>query len=201
MHFGGNEYARGCGSRSPFALWRALLVPLAHHHRYAARELSPVRVQAATPAGGEPGEEPRLGFTGPVTGALPLSRHAVARLLQLDVLDQVAPKRRPAGLLNVEEHHHIIPPDVKVNVPVQVALREVKFGRDFGGKVLVRLRLAVNQLKARGVALERPLVVTCEAAGVTVRRAHVLVTDHEEEHRRNGDEDESAELLLHGGNC
>lgn len=132
------------GHTSPFALWGALLVPLVHHYRHAARELGPVRVQPATPARGEAGEEPGLGFTGPVAGAFPLAGHAVARLLQLDVLDQVPPKRRPAGLLNVEEHHHVVSSDVEVDVPVQVPLREVKFGCDFGGSVVVRLRLGVN---------------------------------------------------------
>lgn len=144
-----SDYTCPAGDTSPFALRGALLVPLVHHYGNTARELGPVRVQAATPARGEAREEPRLGFTWPVTGAFPLAGHAVARLLQLDILDQVAPKRRPAGLLNMEEHHHIISSDVEVDVPVQVPLREVKFGRDFGGKVLVRLRLGVKQLKPR----------------------------------------------------
>lgn len=129
---------------SPLALRGTLLVPLVHHHRHAARQLGPVRVQAATPSRGEPREEPRLGFPGPVTGALPLAGQAVARLLQLDVLDQVPPERRPARLLDVQEHHHVVPSDVEVDVPVQVPLREVEFGGDFGGKVLVHLRLGVK---------------------------------------------------------
>lgn len=132
---------------SPFALLCALLVPLVHHYRYTAGELGPVRMQPATPSRGEPGEEPRLCFPGPVTGAFPLAGHAIARLLQLDVFNQVAPKCRPAGLLNVEKHHHIISSDAELCVPVQVPLREVKFGCDLGREVLIRLRLCVNYLK------------------------------------------------------
>lgn len=132
------------GHTSPFALRGALLVPLVHHDGHAARELGPVGVQPAAPARGEAREEPRLGFPGPVAGALPLAGHAVARLLQLDVLDQVASERRAARLLDVEEHHHVVPADVEVDMPVQVPLREVEFGRDLGGNVVVRLRLGVN---------------------------------------------------------
>lgn len=101
-------------------------------------------MQAAAPAGGEAREEPRLGSAGPVTGALPLARHAVARLLQLDVLHQVPTECRPTCLLDVEEHHHVVFSDVEVDVPVQVALREVKSRRDFGGDVVVRLGFIVN---------------------------------------------------------
>lgn len=156
-------------------------------------------MQPAAPARGEPREEPRFGFPGPVTGAFPLAGQAVAGLLQLDVFDQVPPKRGPAGLLYVQEHHYIVPADVEVDAPVQVPFREVESGCDFRGEILVRLRLRINQLQPRRVALEEPLLVTSEVAGVAVRRAHILIADHEEEHCRNGDEDESIELLLHGG--
>lgn len=166
------------GHHSPFALLRSLLVPLVHHYRHAVSELGPVGVQPATPARGEPGEEPRLGFTGPVTGALPLAGQAVARLLQLDVFDQVPSKSGPTCLLYVQEHHHVVSSDVEVDVPVEVPLREVEFGRDFGGQVLVQLRLRVKRVVPRGVALEKPLLLTCEVAGVAVRRAHILVADH-----------------------
>lgn len=120
---------------------RVLLVPLVHHPGHAVREFGPVRVQAAAPARGEPGEEPRLGFAGPVAGALPLAGHAVAGLLQLDVFDQVPAEGGAAGLLDVQEHHHVVPADVEADPPVQVPLREVEFGGDFGREVLVGLRL------------------------------------------------------------
>ncbi len=49
------------GGALPLALWR---LPFVHYHRHAVGQFRPVRVQTATPARGEPREEPGLLLTG-----------------------------------------------------------------------------------------------------------------------------------------
>lgn len=110
-------------SGSPAPLLR---LPVAHEGRHAAGELSPVRVQPAAPAGGEPGEQPGVPFARPVTGTLLLARMALARPLQLDVADKVTAERGPPGFLNVEEHYNIIPLDVEIYSAIKVFGGEIK---------------------------------------------------------------------------
>ncbi len=109
-----------------------LRLSVAHEGRHAAGELSPVRVQPAAPAGGEPGEQPGVPFARPVTGTLLLARMALARPLQLDVADKVTAERGPPGFLNVEEHYNIIPLDVEIYSAIKVVV---------GGEIKARQRI------------------------------------------------------------
>lgn len=128
------------GSYLPPVQWRIFLLLFIHHSRDTVRELGPVRVQTATPARGKAREEPRLRFPGSVTRAFLLAGAAVARAFQVDVPHQVSPERRSSGLLDVEEHDHVVPLDVEIHVALEVVAREVEFGLESKRSVLVRIR-------------------------------------------------------------
>jgi len=103
-----------------------LRLTVAHVRRHAVSELRPVRVETTGPAGGEAREQPGVPFARPVASTLLLARMALARPLQLDVADQVTPKRGPPCFLNVEEHYNIFPLDIEINSAIKVFGGEIK---------------------------------------------------------------------------
>lgn len=167
------------GQTLPFIPLGLLLI---HYDRHAVRKLGPVGVQSAAPAGGEPGEEPRLLLPGPVACALLLSLSAVARLLQANIPHQVSAESGAPGLLDVQEHDHVVPSDVELHVPVEVPRAEVEFGRRSRGAVVLQVLVSVEivgVLVRTGKEAHPPkslpgLKVARIAAGGT----YVLVTDH-----------------------
>lgn len=166
------------GSALPLALWR---LPFVHYHRHAVGQFRPVRVQTATPARGEPREEPGLLLTGPVARAFLLSRFAVARLLQANIPDQVPAKGGPACLLNVQKHNHIISLDVEIDVACQIALREVEFGRTFRWAVFLRV-IGGRVWSGRGTDPNE--FVSCpKMASLAACRTNILVPNHD---KKNG---------------
>lgn len=148
-----------------------------HDSRDTVHELRPVRVQPATPARGEAREEPRLRFTGSVTRAFLLAGAAVARSLQVDVPHQVPPKRRSSGLLDVEEHDHVVPLDVEIHVAFEVLAREVEFRRESKRSVLVRIRRL--SLGVCWIFGERKTLSITKPTGRAARRTDVLIADHD----------------------
>lgn len=172
-----------CPPSSPQVLALALL--LVEHAGHAVGELGPVRVQAAAPAGGEAREEPRLLPVGSVARTLLLARSAVARHLQPHVLNQVPTERCPAGLLDVQEHYHVLAFDLEVHGPLQVPDREVVFldivGVRSGEDVpLVFLR----EIPVRGAETDHP-------------GSHVLIKNQHKTHRPDDDQQEFAAPLDH----
>ncbi len=161
----------------PPVQWRVFLLLFIHHSRDAVRELGPVRVQTATPSRGEAREEPRLRFTGPVTRAFLLSGAAVARSLQVDVAHQVPPERRSPGLLDVEEHDHVVPLDVEIHVAIEVLAREVEFRRESERSVLVRIRRL--SLDVRWIFGERKTLSVTKPTRRAPRWTDVLIADHD----------------------
>lgn len=151
---------------------RVFLLLFIHHRRDTARELGPVRVQTAAPARGKAREEPRLRSTGPVARALLLSGAAVARALQADVAHQVSAERGSSGLLDVQEHDHVVALDVEIHVALEVLAREV----EFGPQPVRRLSLDVC-----GVSGERQTLSVPKPTGRAARRADVLIADHDKQ--------------------
>lgn len=76
-------------------------LPRIHPRWDAACQLGPVSVEAAAPAGGEPGEEPRFFLARTVAGAFLLASVALARPLQLDVPHQMSAECGAACLLDM----------------------------------------------------------------------------------------------------
>jgi len=172
------------GGALPLALWR---LPFVHNHRHAVGQFSPVCVQTATPARGEPWEEPGLLLTGPVARAFLLSRFTVARLLQANIPDQVPAKGGSSCLLNVQKHHHIISPDVEIDIACQIALCEVEFERTFRWAVFLRVQLPVQVIDSRvwsGQGTDPHEFLFCpEMASMTACRTNILVPNHD---KKNG---------------
>lgn len=158
-------------------------------------------MQPAAPAGREPGEEPGLLFARPVTGALLLAGLAVARLLQTNIPHQVPAESGPAGLLDMQEHDHVVPFDVELHVSVQISLGEVEFGRQLRRAVIVQVGISVEVIGVliRGRKQTHPsesllgLKVTRTAA----RRTYVLITYHNKKHCQDGNQDELAGSFIH----
>lgn len=108
-----------------------------HHSGHAASKFSPVRVQPAAPASGEPGEEPGLPLTRPVASAFLLTHAAFARLLQLDVAHKVAAKSGTSSLLDVQEHDQVIALDIEVYLAQEIAAAEIVTGHEPGGTLIL----------------------------------------------------------------
>lgn len=157
----------------PPVQWRIFLLLFIHHSRNTGRELGPVRVQTATPARGKAREEPRLRFPGTVASAFLLAGAAVARAFQVDVPHQVSPERRSSGLLDVEEHDHVVSLDVEIHVAFEVFAREVEFGLESKRTVLVRIR-RLSGIFGEGKTLSIP-----KPTGRAPRWTDVLIADHD----------------------
>ncbi|TRZ02042.1 hypothetical protein DNTS_024197 [Danionella cerebrum] len=123
---------------SPGSHATLLGLPGAHEGRHAVGELRPVRVQPAAPAGGEAREQPGVPLSRPVAGALLLARVALARSLELDVPDQVAAERGAPGFLDVQEHDHVLPPDVEIHRAAQVPGGEIKPRHEANQRAVLR---------------------------------------------------------------
>jgi len=125
-------------------------------------------MQATTPTGREPREEPGLFPIGSVTGTLLLPRSTVARNLQPDILDQVSPERGAAGLLDVEEHYHIISFDFKIQAPLQVPDGEIVFLHVMWIRSREEIRIVFQHVPVRRAEVHHP-------------RSHVLIQNQHEQ--------------------
>lgn len=162
-----------------------LALLLVEDPRHTVGQLGPVGVQAAAPAGGEPGEEPGLLAVGPVAGTLLLARSAVAGNLQADILDQVPTEGGPPGLLDVQKHDHVLPLDLEIDRPLQVPDGEVVFLNVVGVRSGEDVPLVLfGEITVRGAEIDHP-------------RSHVLIENQHKAHGSDDDQQEFAAPLDH----
>lgn len=156
-----------------------LVLLLVEDPRHTVGELGPVGVQAAAPAGGEPGEEPGLLAVRPVAGTLLLARSAVARNLQTDILDQVPTEGSPPRFLDVQEHDHVLPLDLEIDRPLQVPDGEEVFLNVVGVRSGEDVPFVLfREITVRGAETDPP-------------RGHVLI---ENQHKTDGSDDDQQEF-------
>ena len=162
-----------------------LVLLLVEDPRHTVGELGPVGVQAAAPAGGEPGEEPGLLAVRPVAGTLLLARSAVAGDLQADILDQVPPEGSPPRLLDVQKHDHVLPLDLEIDRPLQVPHGEVVFLNVVGVRSREDVPLVfLREIPVRGAEIDHP-------------GSDVLIENQHETHGSDDDQQEFAAPLDH----
>jgi len=160
---------------------------LIHNDGYTVRELGPVRVQSAAPAGGEPGVEPGLLFPRSVARAFLLPRLAVTRLLQANIPHQVSPESGSSGLLDVQKHDHVVPFDEELHVSVEVSFGEVELWRLFRRAVVLQVLVSVEivAVLVRGGEQAHPpeFLPSLKVARITARGTDVLVPYHNKKDR------------------
>lgn len=133
-------------------------------------------MQAATPAGGEPREQPGLLSVRTVASTLLLARSTITRKLQSNILDKMPPEGGPAGLLDVEKHNHVFPLDFEIYVAHEIFNREVVLFH------IVRIRSGEN---GHVLFTEK---VPLRGAEVYHPGRHVLVQNQHEEDRSDDDQ-------------